>query len=262
MRFATTLGLRDTKVQPGRWSNASKPAFGGIGFFIVFLGAFSFYSALFPGHGGPLQPELLGLLAATALGFLMGLADDAYNTRPLLKISVQVACGIILITSGSCIEMFHAPWANWMLTIVWTVGMMNSINMLDNMDAITTTVGLFIVVNAIMVLHFLQRDESVHMVICVGVAAIWYGLKYTVDPGMGTLPVVYAFVVAFLGGTASSPIRVFLMGIVVALIEQYSSIWLSVRYTQTAVFVVLVGYLTYLAIRSSAFIARFKVAGP
>ena len=38
--------------------------------------------------------------------------------------------------------------------------------------------------------------------ICAGVAAIWYGLKYTVDPAMGALPVTYAFVVAFLGGTA------------------------------------------------------------
>ncbi len=93
---------------------------------------------------------------------------------------------------------------------------------------------------------------------CAGVAAIWYALKYTIDPAMGTLPVTYAFVVAFLGGTNRSPIRVFLMGIVVALIEQYASIWLSVRYTQTAVFVVLVGYLTYLAIRSSAFMARFN----
>ena len=45
---------------------------------------------------------------------------------------------------------------------------------------------------------------------------------------------------------------------VVALIEQYSSIWLSVRWTQTAVFVVLVGYLTVLAVRSSAFTARFR----
>jgi branched-subunit amino acid ABC-type transport system permease component len=100
--------------------------------------------------------------------------------------------------------------------------------------------------------------------ICGGVAAFWYALKYTVDPAMGTLPVTYAFVVAFLGGTARSPIRVFLMGIVVALIEQYASIWLSVQYTQTAVFVVLVGYLTYLAVKSSAFVARFnrpKVAG-
>lgn len=96
--------------------------------------------------------------------------------------------------------------------------------------------------------------------ICAGVAAVWYALKFTMDPGMGTAPITYAFVVAFLGGTARSPLRVLLMGIVVALIEQYSSIWLSVQYTQTAVFVVLVGYLTYLAIKTSAFMARF--AGP
>ena len=94
--------------------------------------------------------------------------------------------------------------------------------------------------------------------ICAGVAAIWYALKFTVDPAMGAAPIIYAFVVAFLAGTARSPIRVFVTGIVVALIEQYSSIWLSVRWTQTAVFVVLVGYLSVLAVRSSAFIARFR----
>lgn len=200
MRFARTLGLRETKVQPTRWSNASKPAFGGIGFFIVFLGAFSFYSALFPGHGGPLQPELLGLLAATALGFLMGLADDAYNTRPLLKFSVQVACGVILIASGSCIQVFDTAWANWFLTILWTVGMMNSINMLDNMDAITTTVSLFIVAAAIMVLHFEERDESVHMVICVGVLASLGGfLFYNWHPSR-----------MFMGDTGSQFLGVFL----------------------------------------------------
>ena len=37
---------------------------------------------------------------------------------------------------------------------------------------------------------------------------------------MGYAPVIYAFVVAFLAGTARSPIRVFLIGIVVGLIEQ------------------------------------------
>jgi branched-subunit amino acid ABC-type transport system permease component len=91
-----------------------------------------------------------------------------------------------------------------------------------------------------------------------GVAAIWYGLKYTVDPAMGFTPVIYAFVVAFLAGTASSPIRVFLTGIVVALIEQYSSIWLSARWTQTAVFVVLVVYLSYLAFKASSISARIR----
>ena len=95
--------------------------------------------------------------------------------------------------------------------------------------------------------------------ICAGVAAFWYALKFTVSPEIGYTPVIYAFVVAFLAGTARSPIRVFLTGILVALIEQYSSIWLSVRWTQTAVFVVLVGYLTYLAIKSSAWSARIRL---
>jgi branched-chain amino acid transport system permease protein len=91
-----------------------------------------------------------------------------------------------------------------------------------------------------------------------GVAAIWYGLKYTVDPSMGFTPVIYAFVVAFLAGTASSPIRVFVTGIVIALIEQYSSIWLSARWTQTAVFVVLVLYLSVLAFKASVFSTRIR----
>jgi branched-subunit amino acid ABC-type transport system permease component len=84
-----------------------------------------------------------------------------------------------------------------------------------------------------------------------GVAAFWYGLQFTIDPAMGFKPVIFAFVVAFLAGTASSPIRIFLTGIVVSLLEQYASIWLSTRWTQTAVFVVLVAYLTWLSLRST-----------
>ena len=94
--------------------------------------------------------------------------------------------------------------------------------------------------------------------VCAAVSAVFYGLKYTVAPGMGSTPVIYAFVVAFLAGTARSPIRVFATGIVVGLVEQYASIWFSVRWTQTVVFVLLVGYLTYLAIKSSAWRAKFR----
>ena len=93
-----------------------------------------------------------------------------------------------------------------------------------------------------------------------GVAAFWYGLQFTIDPAMGFKPVIFAFVVAFLAGTASSPIRVFLTGIAVALIEQYASIWLSVRWTQTAVFVVLVVYLSWLV--SARAPTRWRGCGP
>jgi branched-subunit amino acid ABC-type transport system permease component len=86
-------------------------------------------------------------------------------------------------------------------------------------------------------------------VLC-GQAAVWFGLQFTVEPAMGLDPVIFAFIVAFLAGTTSSPIRILLTGVVVGLVEQYTSIWLSVRWTQTSVFVVLAAYLTWQSLRS------------
>jgi hypothetical protein len=48
---------------------------------------------------------------------------------------------------------------------------------------------------------------------------------------------------------------VFITGFIVSFIEQYSSIWLSARWTQLAVFVVLVIYLVSLSV-DRAMLAR------
>ncbi len=82
-----------------------------------------------------------------------------------------------------------------------------------------------------------------------GVAAFWYALSYTVRPDMGQRPVIFAFVVAFLAGTASSPVRVYFTGIAVGLVEKYASIWLSLQWTETAVFAILVVYLTWQSLK-------------
>ncbi|MFC4055930.1 branched-chain amino acid ABC transporter permease [Actinomadura syzygii] len=82
-----------------------------------------------------------------------------------------------------------------------------------------------------------------------GACALWYGLLYTVQPTMGDTTVIYGFVVAFLAGTRSSPLRALPVGIGLGLLEQWASIWLSLQWTQTAVFTVLAGYLAFLAVR-------------
>ena len=91
-----------------------------------------------------------------------------------------------------------------------------------------------------------------------GVAAFWYAIKFSVIPDMGLRPVIFAFVVAFLAGTARSPVRVFLVGIAVSLIEQWSSMIMSVRWTQTAVFVILVLYLISLSVDPKALLVRAR----
>lgn len=80
-----------------------------------------------------------------------------------------------------------------------------------------------------------------------GAAALWNGLLYSVDPGMGDAVIMYAFVVAFLAGTRTSPLRALAVGLGIGLLEQWSSIWLSVQWSQTAVFTVLVAYLVVLS---------------
>ena len=178
MRFFRTFGIRDDEEGNVRWSASAKPAFGGIGFFIIFLGAFAVHGALFPKQSNPLQPELLGLLIATGLGFLMGLADDAYNTRPLLKFATQVACGAILIISGSSIHIFHNQALDYAITLLWVVGMMNSINMLDNMDAITTVTAICILSTGLMVQLFTGPVITINVVLLIGTIASLGGFLF------------------------------------------------------------------------------------
>ncbi|HEX9260104.1 MAG TPA: branched-chain amino acid ABC transporter permease [Acidimicrobiales bacterium] len=90
------------------------------------------------------------------------------------------------------------------------------------------------------------------------VAAFWYGLQFTVDPSIGQRPVIFAFVVAFLAGTASSPIRVFIAGIAVGLVEKWSSMFISVRWTETVVFLLLLGYLVGKSLKGNRFIASLR----
>lgn len=199
MRFFRTFGIREQEGMV-RWAASAKPAFGGIGFFIIFLGSFAVNGALFPKLSDPLQPGLLGLLAATALGFLMGLADDAYNTRPLLKFSTQVLCGVILILGGTSIHVFDVPWADQLLTVLWVVGMMNSINMLDNMDGITTVTSMGILAAGLLVYQMNGPRMSIDMVLIIGVIASLAGfLFYNWNPSR-----------MFMGDTGSQFLGVFL----------------------------------------------------
>lgn len=150
LRFSESLGIRNKNDVIIRWSNQSKPSLGGVSFYIAFLFATIVYSILY--HNEPSvfhNKEFVGLFTAGSLAFLMGLADDAYNTKPLIKLAIQISCGLIFVYLGSVINLTHIFWADAMITVCWVVAIMNSLNMLDNMDGITGTVVLFILLSCL-----------------------------------------------------------------------------------------------------------------
>ncbi|MEO0310899.1 MAG: hypothetical protein RIQ89_556 [Bacteroidota bacterium] len=184
LKFVRTLGIRNNDNETViRWGSKSKPAVGGFSFYISFLLSIIAYSILFDSRQVFLNPQLIGILLATLLGFLLGLTDDAYNTKPLLKFTTQIACGFILLITGTKINISSLEFINYSLTMIWIVGMMNSLNMLDNMDAITSLVCGAIICAVLTVISIHNEEASVFYMINIGVLAAIIGfLKYNWHP--------------------------------------------------------------------------------
>ncbi len=177
IKFSMNLGAKNEGDQV-RWASTTKPAFGGVSFFILFLSSIVFFAIFFGNGQILLNAQFLGLLIASSLGFVMGLADDAYNTKPFLKFAVQFLCAFLFIVTGNCIQTFPWEWLNILITFIWVVGMMNSINMLDNMDAITASVSTVICLGIGLTFLFTNDFLNLDLMLLVGVIAGIGGFLY------------------------------------------------------------------------------------
>ncbi|NSW44361.1 MAG: undecaprenyl/decaprenyl-phosphate alpha-N-acetylglucosaminyl 1-phosphate transferase [Bacteroidales bacterium] len=132
-----------------RWSSQKKPVAGGITFFLSFLFASTFFLLSQPISNNLIKIEYLFISISLIFVFFIGLADDMLSISPNLKLFLQIIVALILIYSGLYINIFDNIFLNYAITIIWYVGMMNSINMLDNMDAISTVVSVSILLGFI-----------------------------------------------------------------------------------------------------------------
>lgn len=178
LKFASNLGIRNTSDTIIRWSASAKPSLGGISFYLIFLISIASYSIFFSQTHELVDKKLLGLLAACTLAFLLGLSDDAYNTKPILKLIIQICCALILISTGTHISIFSNSYINYALSLLWIVGIMNSINMLDNMDAITTTVSITIIISALIILYLNKNGHHIDSIILIGMLSALIGFLF------------------------------------------------------------------------------------
>ncbi len=200
LKFARTLGIRNKNDITIRWSHTSKPSLGGISFYIVFLVGFMFYAIFFGKEDVFENQSLLGLFYTVTIAFLLGLSDDAYNTRPLLKLLIQITCGIILVVTNNTIAIFSYNILNGIATVVWVVAIMNSINMLDNMDGITTITSISIIAAIIFILIPFTLKNNIDT----------FFLMTTLGGLLGFLFFNYPPAKMFMGDTGSQFLGVFL----------------------------------------------------
>lgn len=204
LKHANRFGVKDlSKTDLIRWNSITKPLVGGVTFFILFLMTACAGAFFLPSSEWIVSNQLAGLLGATTLGFLVGLLDDVFEMNAWFKFVGQFACVNILFFSGVFIEISSLTSINYLFTSFWVIGIMNSINMLDNMDGITGTISSAIIVATMIVMVLTGGSFGIYMLLMTGVLGALLGfLYYNWNPAK-----------LYMGDTGSQFLGAFLAGI-------------------------------------------------
>ena len=146
---------------------------------------------------------------ATLPVFIFGIWDDFKNLSPLIKLVGQVIAALFLIRAGIFIQIFESPefffhgtskvylYLDWLVTILWVVGITNAFNFVDSMDGlliglVATAAGFFMLVT----LDSQQLTLTMHSALILGACVGLYffnsspAILFLGDSGAQTLGVL------------------------------------------------------------------------
>lgn len=87
-------------------------------------------------------PRLWLLVGAGTVLMILGLVDDRRGLSWQVRMAVEVAVATLIVWRGWHVTLYiDAPWLTGALSVLWIVGLINSFNMLDNMDGLSAGVA-------------------------------------------------------------------------------------------------------------------------
>ena len=162
-----------------RWASAAKPPVGGMSFYIVLiLSILGLLLSFNDNVSWTFISLFIGITLPVTVGFFVGLADDSYNTSPFIKFIGQFSCAGLFILAGVVIPISDNNILNYWFTVTWVVGMMNSINMLDNMDGIVSSVSLVALGLALMIIFSSKNQNLTDIVLITAVIGALIGFLF------------------------------------------------------------------------------------
>ena len=129
------------------------PYMGGLVIYIAFI--CGIMVAHFSLHWFDTKTFSLFFIASSAI-CLLGLYDDYKGMPARVKLLGQIIISLYLIQNGICIERVSHPfltgvsielgWWGYLITLMWLVGITNSINLLDGLDGLAGGVSTILLV--------------------------------------------------------------------------------------------------------------------
>lgn len=148
--LAGLLGILDRPDGQRKLHGRPVPLWGGVGVYLAML------TGLMVARGGgfgvgPLFDELAWVVAAAAgLVCVVGCIDDAFRLGPRLKLLLQTLSVLPVVLAGYSVQQIvvlgwtiEFGWLGIPVTVLWLVGCINALNLLDGMDGLASVVGIF-----------------------------------------------------------------------------------------------------------------------
>jgi UDP-GlcNAc:undecaprenyl-phosphate/decaprenyl-phosphate GlcNAc-1-phosphate transferase len=152
-RLARTLGAVDRPDERKVNRRADIPLLGGIA---VALGFFVGLAVvlLLTGERYPFREHIEGQILGSLMLLTLGVVDDRWTLTARSKLVVQLAAATAAISYGFRIDHVTDPitleyWQfptilMWVVTLLWIVGITNSLNLMDGLDGLSTGIGAII----------------------------------------------------------------------------------------------------------------------
>lgn len=135
-RLAAAAGIM-SNPRPDRWSGRPTPLLGGLAVFGGFLVPLPF---LLPFSAPAWWVVLTG-------AFMLGLGtwDDKYRIPPQTKLVGQIVAACFLVQANVGFRLWPMDVLSVLFSIFWVVAVINSVNLMDNMDGLAPGVSLIAV---------------------------------------------------------------------------------------------------------------------
>jgi len=120
------------------------PRMGGIA---IFLGFILSMLIIAPFASELREKEFFGFIIGGIIIFVLGAIDDIKNLNAKTKLAVQIVVGLIVIFSGTEIDVVFFPMLTNLgilskpFTLFWIIGITNAINLIDGLDGLAAGVS-------------------------------------------------------------------------------------------------------------------------
>jgi len=204
--LAVKVGAIDDPKDERRAHKTPTPRLGGLAIFVGFI-----ISVLFLAE---ITVQIRGILIGTVIIVILGVLDDIFSLKAYLKFAVQIVAALVAVFHGVLIEIFSNPFVfseseyvflgilSIPITVLWIVGITNSVNLIDGLDGLA--VGISTISSIVMlVIALLVADTNVAIIMAALAGACLGFLPYNFNPAKIFMGDTGALLLGFVLATVS-----------------------------------------------------------